>query len=231
MKNLLLVIVLLLAVIPLPAQIKKAENTPIESRQNLKVLEEHKDNKGNTVRTIQYTQGKKKVTETITIPAEASVNHILVNPDTLNKDSLLIIITKSRYKMEVFYRKQLIRSYKAVFGPKPMNNKNVEGDRCTPEGWFRIQNKNPTSHYNKFLLLDYPNDSTLTRFNALKEKGLIAKTARMGGSVGIHGVFHNADDMIEKRIGWTDGCIALKNKDIDELYKFVIVGTRVFIRK
>ena len=47
----------------------------------------------------------------------------------------------------------------------------------------------------------------------------------------IHGIWKKGDDLIEKRVGWTDGCIALKNKDIDELFLFVGIGTKVFIRK
>ena len=81
------------------------------------------------------------------------------------------------------------------------------------------------------MLLDYPNDSSRIKFNALKDKGSIPKTAKIGGNVGIHGIWAGGDDMIELGVGWTDGCIALKNKDIDELYSFVGVGTRVVIKK
>ena len=81
------------------------------------------------------------------------------------------------------------------------------------------------------MLLDYPNDSTMVRFAALKEKGAIPKNARVGGNVGIHGIWKGGDDMIEMGVGWTDGCVALKNADIDELYSFCGVGTRVCIKK
>lgn len=81
------------------------------------------------------------------------------------------------------------------------------------------------------MMLDYPNDSAKMRFNALKEKGAVPQNAKMGSNVGIHGIWAGGDDMIELGVGWTDGCIALRNKDIDELYTFVGVGTRVVIRK
>jgi murein L,D-transpeptidase YafK len=207
----------------------KTEAESILMPRDVKILEEHKDAKGNTVRTIQYYQGNNRFTETQILRPMVLVR-VPVNPDTLISDSLLVIVSKSKYTVDVFYRRRRIRSYKAVFGPKPLENKVREGDRCTPEGWFTIKNKKP-SKYDRFMLLDYPNDSSIARFNALKEKGLIPASARIGGDVGIHGIWKNGDDMIEMGVGWTDGCVALKNKDIEDLYSLVTVGTRVLIKK
>ncbi len=184
------------------------------------------------MRTIRYTQGAIIVTETIIIPKNPYLNiRVPVKPDTLKKEFLNVVVDKSHYYVAVWYRKRIIRSYKAVFGPKPLMNKCVEGDRCTPEGWFKIASKNPKSQYNKFLGLNYPNDSTLANFNKLKAEGAIPQNARPGGSVGIHGIWPGGDDMIELGVGWTDGCIALKNKDIDDLYSLVSVGTVVHIKR
>jgi murein L,D-transpeptidase YafK len=199
--------------------------------RNVKILEEHKDARGNTVRTIKYDLGRDQVTETVVIPLRSAVNVRPINADTLNKDSVLLVVNKGHYNLEVYYRRKLVRSYKAVFGPKPLDNKCMAGDRCTPEGWFTIRSKNPASKYHKFMLLDYPDDSAISRFERLKERGKIPSTARIGGDVGIHGVWKGGDDMIELGVCWTDGCIALKNKDIDELYTFTQAGTRIFIRK
>jgi lipoprotein-anchoring transpeptidase ErfK/SrfK len=197
-----------------------------------KILKEYKDKKGNTIREMEYMQGRTHIRETLTIPNPfAYTLRVPVNIDTLIKDSVWLVVNKAHYCLQVYYRRKLIRNYKVVFGPKPMENKCMEGDRCTPEGWFMITDKNPKSKYNKFMRLNYPNDSSIARFNDLKEKGKIPKNARMGGDVGIHGVWKNGDDMIETGVNWTDGCIAIKNKDADELYSMVIVGTRVLIRK
>jgi len=197
---------------------------------NIKILEEHKDNKGNIIRTIQYDQGNRRVKETLIIKNNVNL-HVPINPDTMNKELVSIIVSKSRYVVEVFYRNKMIRSYKAVFGPKPMEDKCMQGDRCTPEGWFTIRNKNPNSKYDKFMLLNYPNDTSYARFNKLKEEGRIPRDAKIGGDVGIHGIWKGGDDMIETGVCWTDGCVAIKNKDIEELFTFVSVGTRVFIKK
>jgi len=197
---------------------------------NVKVLSETKDKTGNVTRTIQYDLNGKKITEIEIIPNNIGL-HVPINPDTINRDSLLVVVNKSKFDLEVYYRKKIIRCYKAVFGPKPMENKRMEGDRCTPEGWFTILSKNPRSKYNKFLLLNYPNDSSYARFNRLKQRGELPASARIGGDVGIHGIWKGGDDMIEMGVSWTDGCIALRNKDVDDLYALVDTGCRVYIRK
>ena len=197
---------------------------------NVKVIDEHKDKNGNVVRTIQYRQGNAVMTETEIIRPNVNFR-VPINADTLNKDSVMVIVNKSRYTVEVFYRRRKIRSYKAVFGPKPMENKTMAGDRATPEGWFKIQNKNPNSKYDKFMLLNYPTDSSIARFNQLKANGQLPQSARIGGDIGIHGIWKGGDDMIEMGVCWTDGCVALKNKDIEELFNFVGIGTTVYIKK
>lgn len=200
--------------------------------KNIKLIREYVDKNGTTVREVQYTQGMARVTETIFIP-RSQITGIFrpIRPDTLVRDSLMILVDKSHYSVKLYYKRRMIRSYKAVFGPRPLQNKCMEGDRCTPEGWFKIAAKNPRSKYNKFMLISYPNDSTQMRFNQLKASGIIPSTARIGGDIGIHGIWPGGDDMIEMGIGWTDGCVALKNKDIEELFTFVGVGTRVFIKR
>lgn len=199
---------------------------------NIKVLDEYKDGKGNIVRKIQFTEGMMRVTQTIIEPIRPTVGiRVPINLDTVKKDSMMIFISKSSYMLQVRYRGKIIRAYKAVFGPNPLMNKLMEGDRNTPEGVFRIANKNPASKYDKFMGINYPNDSAMARFNKLKASGALPASARIGGDVGIHGIWPGGDDMIQLGIGWTDGCIALKNKDIEELFTMVGVGTKVVIRK
>lgn len=199
---------------------------------NIKVLDEYKDGKGNLVRVVQYDEGLMRVTETIIEPIQPSIGIVVpIRMDTAKRDLISIYISKSQYRLTVKYGRKPIRSYKAVFGPTPKANKLMEGDRNTPEGVFRIASKNPSSKYDKFLALDYPNDSCVARFNRLKAEGKLPASARIGGNVGIHGVWPGGDDLIQLGVGWTDGCIALRNKDIEDLFSLVEVGTRVIIRK
>lgn len=204
-----------------------------ERPHDLKVLREYDDGRGNIIREVQYKQGAVKVVEQIILPKSYTGVGIKVpfSADTMKKDSLYLVVDKSKYCIQLCYRKKVLRAYKVVFGPNPKQNKIMEGDRNTPEGWYRISNKNPNSKYTKFMQLNYPNDSSYARFNRLKSNGVIPKTAKIGGDVGIHGIWKGGDDMIEMGIGWTDGCVALKNCDIEELYKVVNVGMRVYIKK
>lgn len=210
--------------------LKVNEALPVK---DLKVISEESDGKGHITRVVQYTKGNIKITETIFItkaPSQKELNRP-INPDTLVKSQLEIIVSKSFYRVGLYYKNRLIRSYKAVFGPNPNFNKIMEGDRNTPEGKFTITSKNPASQYNKFMLISYPNDSAFIRFNKMKAAGKIPPTAKIGGSVGIHGIWKGGDDMIEMGVGWTDGCVAIKNKDIEELFSFVGVGTKVTIKR
>lgn len=224
----ILAICMLLATTVVVAQDAK----PHERPKDVKVVREYEDGKGNIVRELQYKQGSMIVTETVIMPKPQRVSSgMAIRPDTLNRDSLIIYVDKSRYVVMLFYKRKLIRKYRAVFGPNPTMNKQMEGDRNTPEGWFTITRLNPNSKYNKFMELSYPDREHYENFERLKQRGVIPKTARIGGNVGIHGIWKNGDDMIELGVGWTDGCVALKNSDIDELYTLAGLGTRVFIKK
>lgn len=236
LKCILLFILVLVSFQRVDAQIHR-EQPYVEPKEpprprNLKLIKEYHDGKGNIVRIVQYDQGAMRVTETVIMPEVPRANlHVPIRPDTMNKSLVTLEVDKGHYRLNVYYRKREIRSYKAVFGPHPLNDKVMEGDRCTPEGCFTIKNKNPASRYDKFMLLSYPNDSAIARFNRMKAKGILPASARIGGDVGIHGIWPGGDDMIEMGVGWTDGCVALKNKDIEELYSMVGVGTKVYIRK
>ncbi len=225
--------VLLVFFVSLIATGASAQGTKQPERpKDVKVVREYEDGKGNIIRELQYKQGAMIVTETVIMPKPVKVGAGMpIRPDTLNKDSLIIYVDKSHYELKLFYKRRLIRRYRAVFGPNPAMNKQMEGDRNTPEGWFTITRLNPNSKYNKFMELSYPDREHYDNFERLKQKGVIPKSARIGGNVGIHGIWKNGDDMIELGVGWTDGCVALKNHDIDELYKFAGIGTRVFIKK
>ena len=227
-----LFLIFLLLVMPTPAG---AQNTPaVPHPEKIKILDEYSDGKGNIVRKVQYKQGNFIVSETIIMPKITKARlgiRIPVNPDTLIKDSLLVIVDKSDYMVTLQYRRRTLRTYKAVFGPRPLVSKCMEGDRCTPEGQFKIVSKNGASKYDRFMGLSYPDAAAQKRFASMKADGLIPATARIGGDVGIHGIWPGGDDMIEMGIGWTDGCIALKNKDVEELYSFIGVGTKVLVQK
>lgn len=118
-----------------------------------------------------------------------------------------------------------------MFGTNPIDDKLMEGDRCTPEGIFNIKSKYPHKSWSKFIWIDYPTKESWAKHNEAIEKGFIPRDSKIGGEVGIHGVPANCDYAIDNRQNWTWGCISLKNKDINEIYDVVNSGTIVRIVK
>jgi lipoprotein-anchoring transpeptidase ErfK/SrfK len=117
-----------------------------------------------------------------------------------------------------------VRTYDAEIGANALGVKQRQGDQATPEGQYRIVAKRDhgRSRYHRALLLDYPNAADRERFAAAKRRREIARDARIGGLIEIHGEGGRGQN-------WTEGCVALSNRDIDDLYERVGVGTRVTI--
>ena len=116
-----------------------------------------------------------------------------------------------------------------VFGADPIKDKLMQGDRCTPEGKFRVRDLYPHKKWSKFIWIDYPNATSWEKHKAAKTNGLIPQNAEVGGEIGIHGVPPGYDYAIDERMNWTLGCISLKNKHVDELYLIMIKGMLVEI--
>lgn len=168
----------------------------------------------------------------------SSANNAVVKKTKVTKASsaapvgtVRIVIDKSNYELQVFDDKGWYATYPVVFGNNSLADKCIEGDRCTPEGTFRIVNKRPHEKWCRYMGLDYPNQQSLARFNELKRRGAIPKNASPGGGVGIHGTWPHDDYMIDRYSNWTNGCISMKNSDMIELYSYVQPGTTVTIKR
>lgn len=142
-----------------------------------------------------------------------------------------IVIDKSDYELYVYDAKGWYATYPVVFGNNSLADKKMEGDRNTPEGSFRIASKRVHDKWTRFLGLDYPTPESLARFNERKRRGEIPSSARPGAGIGIHGVWPHEDFVVDRYKNWTNGCISLKNSDVEDLYRYVPVGTPVTIRK
>lgn len=142
-----------------------------------------------------------------------------------------IVIDKSNYELYVYDQKGWFATYPVVFGNSSLDDKKMEGDRNTPEGNFKIANKRVHEKWDRYLGLDYPTSESLAKFKLRKQRGEIPANASPGGGVGIHGTWPHDDYMIDRYQNWTNGCISLKNGDVEDLYSYVPVGTPVTIRK
>jgi len=143
-------------------------------------------------------------------------------PNNIQIDNILVY--KAKREMLVFSNGKLLKSYKISLGRQPIGAKEFANDKKTPEGIYSISSKNPNSGYHKSLDISYPNISDLENARRLgKSAGGDIKIHGIKNGIGFVGKFHRQFD-------WTLGCIAVTNREIDELYKAVKVGTRVEIK-
>jgi lipoprotein-anchoring transpeptidase ErfK/SrfK len=135
-----------------------------------------------------------------------------------------VIVYKERNEVALYQNGVRTRTYNADLGKNRLQPKRVSGDGATPEGRYRITSKRAkgATKYYKALMLDYPNAEDRREFDAAKRAGRIARNARIGHLIEIHGNGGRDED-------WTQGCVALSDRDIDDLFSRVSVGTPVTI--
>lgn len=142
--------------------------------------------------------------------AESRVDYVVIQ----KKDNILSLWKSGR----------LIKTYPIMaMGANPIGQKVYEGDERTPEGTYYIEEKHPSQNFQKFLKISYPND---------KDRA-IAKRFGLppGGSVGIHGDRGGMSGFFQRfDKNWTDGCLAMRNADIEEIYEMVDVGTPILLK-
>lgn len=187
------------------------------------------DSKGNKVEEVKKADGTTVITTTIKKPP---ILNRKFSMDTINVDSVFLKVVKSKLRLFVYHKGQILTAYKCVFGPNWEGQKLQEGDRKTPEGIFTISDVHKHEKWEYFMLIDYPNEESKKNFEELKLKGVISQNARIGGNIGIHGIWFNGDNVIDLKHHWTDGCISIKNADVQELAKLVKPGyTKISILK
>lgn len=142
----------------------------------------------------------------------------------LSSSSSVIVVIKDERILKVLRNGRVFKLYSVEFGKNPLSKKTKSGDLATPEGRYKITEKKGfgRTKYYLALLLNYPNEEDKKRFEEAKRKGLIPKNAKIGGLIEIHG-----DGGLG--IDWTEGCVALSNEDMKDLYNLSFVGMPVYI--
>lgn len=146
----------------------------------------------------------------------------LVADEPLFADSVLV--EKSLRKMYLIRDGEKYREYEISLGDSPKGHKTQEGDEKTPEGSYVLDYRNPNSKYHLSIHISYPNKEDKKQAN---ERGVSP-----GGDIFIHGLPNGLGWMNAAFEGrdWTDGCIAVKNDEMDEIWKLVKNGTPIEIR-
>jgi hypothetical protein len=161
-----------------------------------------------------------------------------------------IVIHKGSQVLELFRDGVKLREYRVCLGVNALGHKRITGDQRTPEGRYFVCYKNTASQFHRFLGISYPGEEDAQR---AFEKGTVSLderdsiiaavrsgqkppwNTRLGGWVGIHG--YPTDSVRQlwislffpKPHNWTDGCVAMWNYEVEELFAQVPVGTPVRI--
>ncbi|MCZ8078118.1 MAG: L,D-transpeptidase family protein [Fuscovulum sp.] len=126
-------------------------------------------------------------------------------------------VHKAARKMYLLHNGRVLESYDIALGFAPNGHKQFEGDGKTPEGAYYITHKNPRSRFHLSLGISYPNVAD-AEFAKAQEKS-------PGGDIFIHG---GPLGPIARR-DWTEGCIAVTNKEMERIYSMVEPGTVIHI--
>ena len=135
-----------------------------------------------------------------------------------------ILVEKSKRKMTLLKLGTELKTYNIALGHNPEGPKVQQGDKKTPEGNYYVDRKIRNSIYHRALHLSYPNPADVERAKALG--------VSPGGSIMIHGMKPDKLWMgdVQYLFNWTNGCIALTNREIEEVFDLVSEGTSVEIR-
>ncbi len=136
----------------------------------------------------------------------------------------LVVVEKAERLMTLYKDHRSIRTYKIALGRSLMGAKIKQGDRRTPEGFYTIDGRNPESKYHLSLHISYPNARDIEIAGLLK--------VHVGYGIALHGVSEDYEWMgrFHTALNWTDGCIAVTNEEIEEIWQLVPDGTEIQIK-
>jgi murein L,D-transpeptidase YafK len=144
------------------------------------------------------------------VPSSKTIDHVLV--------------LKKRRTLQLLHGDKVVKSYKVALGGDPVGPKRKQGDGKTPEGLYILDRRNAKSQFYMSIHISYPNaeDRQQARRHGVSPGGDIFLHG-LGRKYGWVGSAHTAHD-------WTNGCIAVTNEEIDEIWKLVKDGTPIEIR-
>jgi murein L,D-transpeptidase YafK len=133
-----------------------------------------------------------------------------------------VIVEKAARRLTLFADGRKLKSYRIALGTHPKGPKVREGDGRTPEGWYVIDSRNSRSNYHLALHISYPDELDILRARYLG--------VSPGSNIMIHGVGDDLGWLDYINRDWTEGCIAVTNTDIEEIWNLVPDGTPIIIK-
>ena len=132
-----------------------------------------------------------------------------------------VLVVKSERALYLKKGNKTLKKYRIALGKSPQGHKKKEGDKKTPEGDYMLDWRNPQSQYYKSIHISYPEPHQIKQ---AQKVGI-----NPGGMIMIHGAPNGYDAPIPSGIDWTDGCIAVSNEAMDEIWLAVNNGTPIRI--
>jgi murein L,D-transpeptidase YafK len=135
-----------------------------------------------------------------------------------------IVIEKKAHRLTLYHLGRPIKQFMVALGAEPERDKQSAGDRRTPTGLFSIESRNANSEFHLALRIAYPDSAHIARAAALG--------VSPGGGIEIHGLLNGrgSTGAFHRTADWTNGCIALTDEEIEELWSSVPVGIPVEIK-
>lgn len=129
-----------------------------------------------------------------------------------------VVVMKTERRMFLMHHNKVLKDYRIALGYAPVGHKQEEGDGRTPEGRYVIDRRNPNSDFHLSLGISYPNQRDVEVARGLG--------VSPGGDIFIHG---RARKHRGKGPDWTAGCISVKDREIEDIYAMVRLGTPIDI--
>ena len=135
-----------------------------------------------------------------------------------------VVVLKRERTLQLLSQGKVIKSYKVALGGDPVGPKTRQGDHKTPEGEYVLDSRNAHSQFYRSIHISYPSVKDRA---AARQKGVSP-----GGDIFVHGLPNGYGWMgaSHRLKDWTDGCIAVTNQEIDEIWSAVTDGTPIEIR-
>jgi len=153
-------------------------------------------------------------------PDAVPIAPMVPEPDAADR----VLVLKGKRELHLLAGAQTLRTYTIALGSEPEGPKRQAGDGRTPEGRFVIDRRNPQSSFYRSLHISYPGPADRERARRMG--------VDPGGDIMIHGL-PNGREWIgsdHARFDWTEGCIAVTNAEMDEIWAMVQDGTPIEIR-
>lgn len=153
----------------------------------------------------------------------SSITFATTDADVIDKADY-VVVKKSERKLYLYRGSEILKTYRIALGKQPDGHKMREGDSRTPEGIYTLDWRNPNSKFHRSIHVSYPSKSDFRNARELGDSP--------GGAIMIHGQPSNWVDktkLLFNQDDWTEGCIAVQDHEMDEIWEAVSDGTPIEI--